>query len=158
MNDPDYTDEFMEKVSAAGKDWEWPAKPYGDNGISKGLMQLLPQGFLKNFITLSNIIRECGEDSFAWFPDTADDLFYQIACVSGEAGELINEAKKSRRGTHTFEEQKTKIEEESIDVLIYLANIWYILGTNVTEVYNAKRAANLERFGPGSNRVDPAGE
>jgi NTP pyrophosphatase (non-canonical NTP hydrolase) len=147
MNDPGYN--------------SWPndpLAPYSKRGkdMSYGLMQTLPPGTLKNFITLSNIIRECGEDSIAWFPETADDLPWQAACANGEAGELFNATKKVKRGTDDLKALQAHIEEESIDVLIYLANIWYILGTDVTEVYNAKRARNVKRFGPTS--PDPAGE
>jgi NTP pyrophosphatase (non-canonical NTP hydrolase) len=129
--------------------------------MSQGLMQLLPSNFLKNFTLLGNIIRECGEDSEAWFPGIMHDLMYIAGCISGEAGELVNEVKKVRRGTYTLDEQRTKIEEESIDVFIFLATLWAELGTNVTEIYNAKRARNAERFGSGrvgTDRTSPAGE
>jgi NTP pyrophosphatase (non-canonical NTP hydrolase) len=97
--------------------------------------------------TLEGIIQQCDDDSHNWFPHLANNIFYQTACAAGEAGEMLNEAKKAYRGTHTWEEQRKKIEEESIDVLIYLCCVWGILGTNVQEAYSAKRAANVKRFG-----------
>jgi NTP pyrophosphatase (non-canonical NTP hydrolase) len=98
--------------------------------------------------TLEQIIKECDEDSLAWFPQLADNLFFQAACAAGEAGEMLNEAKKAFRSVDSnTESQRKKIEEESIDVLIYLCCVWGILGTNVQEVYSAKRAANVKRFG-----------
>ena len=101
-------------------------------------------------MTLEEIIRQCGEDSYEWFPDTSWDLFFMAASAAGEAGECVNQAKKARRGTHTSDEVRAKIEEEAIDTLIYLCNIFYILGTNVSEAYSAKRAHNEKRFGGGT--------
>lgn len=132
--------------------------PYGDNGISRGLFQKppLPKFDYSKFmpLTLAALIKECGEDSEAWFPGIIHDLMYSAGCIAGEAGELVNEVKKVRRGTHELDAQKAKIEEESIDVLIFLACLWYELETNVTEVYRAKRRLNAGRFGS----PDPAGE
>jgi hypothetical protein len=128
----------------------WNPWPVSDESLSRGLMQPLPPMDLSRFsdMTIREIIRECTEDSHTFFPDQADNLFFQAASACGEAGEMVNEAKKAFRSVDAnTPEQRKKLEEESIDVFIYLCCVWGILGTNVSEVYRAKRERNVERFG-----------
>jgi NTP pyrophosphatase (non-canonical NTP hydrolase) len=103
--------------------------------------------------TIQGIIDQCQADSERWFPDLADNLFFQVACAAGEAGEMINEAKKYFRSVDARTQMRMdKIEEEAIDVLIYLCCVFGILGTDVVGRYNAKRADNEKRFGTGAFR------
>jgi NTP pyrophosphatase (non-canonical NTP hydrolase) len=126
--------------------------------MARGLYQIPPLpnlSYMFRYYTIQQIVESCREDSLAWFPDTADNLFFQAACAAGEAGEMLNEAKKLFRSVdENTPERRKKLEEESIDVLIYLANVWAILGTDVRKVYGDKRAANQLRFGG----AGPAGE
>lgn len=148
---PEYIDPPEIKKAPYGLGDYNPIKPeFRNPDLSRGLMQTLPPDIdWSRFkrMTLEEIIAECDQDSKDWFPAVAEDLFYQVGCLAGEAGELVNEAKKVHRGTHTMEEKKAAIEEEAIDVLIYLACVFGILGTNVSEVYRAKRERNVGRFG-----------
>jgi len=158
---PDYIDppstEKAVEASYGSSDYNPIKHEFRNPDLSQGLVQLMPTDWSKfRRMTLEEIITECDKDSKDWFPAVAGDLFYQVGCLAGEAGELVNEAKKVHRGTHTMEEKKAAIEEEAIDVLIYLACVFGILGTNVSEVYRVKRARNVERFGSASS--DPAGE
>jgi NTP pyrophosphatase (non-canonical NTP hydrolase) len=86
-------------------------------------------------------------DSYEWFPEYADDLFFQAACTSGEAGELVNKVKKVMRGSAKYADIEHQIAEEAMDVFIYLMNVFGILEVDVMELYNAKRRANEARFG-----------
>jgi NTP pyrophosphatase (non-canonical NTP hydrolase) len=102
-----------------------------------------------SMIDLQKIIDQCRDDSKRWFPHTDDDIFFMAACVSGEAGELLNEAKKIRRGTHTYGEQLPKLREEAIDTLIYLAQVLDMVGMDedaIMKEYTRKRMYNEIRF------------
>jgi NTP pyrophosphatase (non-canonical NTP hydrolase) len=124
-----------------------PIRPeYRKPPLSRGLMQSIPMDWSKfRRMTLEEIVAQCIQDSKDWFPEEWDDLFVASAYVAGEAGELINEAKKIRRG----KVDASKMQEEAIDVLIHLCCIFGILETNVTEEYRVKREFNRQRFGRG---------
>jgi NTP pyrophosphatase (non-canonical NTP hydrolase) len=71
------------------------------------------------------------------------------ACM-GEAGELLGAAKKVKRGTHTLSEQMPNLQEEAVDTLIYLAQVFDMLGMNedaIMREYLRKRDFNEIRFG-----------
>jgi NTP pyrophosphatase (non-canonical NTP hydrolase) len=97
-------------------------------------------------ISFESIVRECLHDSQAWFPDRSRDIPYLLLCLMGEAGEACNEVKKVLRGTHTYMETRSGLEEEITDVFIYLMNIIGVLGFDIIAAYRKKRAFNDERF------------
>jgi NTP pyrophosphatase (non-canonical NTP hydrolase) len=78
--------------------------------------------------------------------------------IAGEAGELANQVKKVHRGSITLDEARASIGEEAVDVLIYLLNLFAVLGVDPVDVYKEKRQKNELRFSrPGGDpRVDGA--
>jgi NTP pyrophosphatase (non-canonical NTP hydrolase) len=109
---------------------------------------------------LEHLISVCHEDSRRWFPG-AQDLPTMVLAMCGEAGEVANLVKKIVRGSLTVEEamdvdtmadfEKDTLQEEVVDVLIYLCNIMGLLefkDVNWGEIFHDKRAFNEQRFGP----------
>lgn len=97
--------------------------------------------------SLKELANQCDSDSHFWFPNTANDLFYMAACMVGEAGETLNEAKKVRRGTHSMDEQRAKILEEAADTMVYMLNIFGMLDADPEFWYDIVREKNKARFG-----------
>ena len=97
---------------------------------------------------LRDLAVQCYEDSQTWFPDTANDLFFMVACMAGEAGETLNEAKKVVRGSTTMETVREKILEEATDTLVYCMNIFGIMNADPQWWYNMVRTKNVARFEP----------
>lgn len=89
------------------------------------------------------------QDGKRWFPGTGKNLFFLIACMGGEAGEVINIAKKIERGDTTYFDEHTQhnLHEEIVDVFTYMLNIVHLLDMDLIEEYYKKRAFNEERFG-----------
>lgn len=107
-----------------------------------------------NLMNLDAIVKQCQEDSQRWFPRKANDLFFNAACVAGEAGELVNQMKKVERESHTLDQVRDKVVEEAVDVFIYLANVFALLGIDSQEIeieYERKRNHNEQRFGTGGS-------
>lgn len=104
-------------------------------------------------MNLNEIIGQCLDDSHEWFPDHAGDVAFLTLALCGETGELANLVKKIVRRTHTGEELQDKIEEEVVDVFIYLMNIVGLFeqqtGFDLVELYKAKRDENVLRFHKG---------
>jgi NTP pyrophosphatase (non-canonical NTP hydrolase) len=98
-------------------------------------------------VNLNEIVQQCQSDSEDWFPDKAYDTTFMALAMAGEVGEVCNEIKKVERGSATFTEARDKIAEESIDVFIYLCNLFGILGVDAEELYKRKREFNAGRFG-----------
>jgi hypothetical protein len=101
---------------------------------------------------LAVIAQQCYYDGSAWFPEQADDLFFQASCAMAEAGEAVNQIKKFVRGTHTYEEVRPKIAEEAVDTFIYLMHVFALLDIDPLGAYRAKRRVNELRFGPAAGR------
>jgi NTP pyrophosphatase (non-canonical NTP hydrolase) len=98
-------------------------------------------------VTLDDFIRMCREDTARWFPQVKDDLAHMVLALNEEAGEVAGALKKGQRGSIDYEKALRKIADESVDVLIYLCNIWGILGIDPVEVFNTIRIKNEKRFG-----------
>ena len=98
-------------------------------------------------IDINEIARQCGRDSWDWFPDTADNTFFMTACAAGEVGEALNLLKKVERGTHAPDDVKEKVVSEVMDALIYLLNVLDIEGQDVSALYDKIRENNAQRFG-----------
>ena len=101
----------------------------------------------KRMVTLDDFIRMCREDTARWFPQVKDDLAHMVLALNEEAGEVAGALKKGQRGSIDYEKALRKIADESVDVLIYLCNIWGILGIDPVEVFNTIRIKNEKRFG-----------
>jgi NTP pyrophosphatase (non-canonical NTP hydrolase) len=91
------------------------------------------------------------EDSNRWFPGKAQELPNLVLCMCGEAGEVANLVKKIVRGSITIQDAKDRgLEEEIVDVLIYLLNLMgakEFKDTDWMKIWYAKRIFNEERFG-----------
>lgn len=93
--------------------------------------------------------QEAVQDGKRWFPGTGKNLFFLIACMSGEAGEAVNIAKKIERGDTTWFDEHVQhhLREEIVDTFTYMLEIVGLLGMDLIEEYYSKRAFNEERFG-----------
>lgn len=111
-------------------------------------------------MNLEEMISQCTADSNRWFPK-AQDLSTMTLAMCGEAGEVANLVKKIVRGSLTTEEamdygamsdiEKDTLQEEVVDVLIYLCNIMGLsefADINWQEIWETKRDFNEQRFGP----------
>jgi NTP pyrophosphatase (non-canonical NTP hydrolase) len=97
---------------------------------------------------MAEIAKEADEDSRRWFPETADDLFFIVACIAGEAGEAVNKLKKSyREGRKMTPAEKHELVMELIDIQTYLFDAYALLGVDPERAYYQKRAFNEQRFG-----------
>lgn len=106
---------------------------------------------------LVDLVAQCYRDSKRWFPGSKDDLGFMTLAMLGEGGELANLVKKVERGTHSMEDLRAEMGEEAVDVLIYLCNIFAILGVDPVKIYAIKRAKNERRFGNGNGQRAASG-
>lgn len=113
----------------------------------------------RGMMILDEMIAQCTADSVRWFPE-AQDLPTMTLAMCGEAGEVANLVKKIVRGSLTTEEamdpetmsdmEKDTLQEEIVDVLIYLCNIMglqELRGIDWKQIWDDKRAFNEDRFG-----------
>jgi NTP pyrophosphatase (non-canonical NTP hydrolase) len=97
-------------------------------------------------IDLYDVVQQCAEDSESWFPAHSNDVGFLSLAMAGEVGELANLVKKVVRGSHAEADLLPQMQEELVDVFIYLCNLAYVLDVDLIEAYRVKRATNLERF------------
>ncbi len=116
-----------------------------------------------NSMNLNDIVTECANDSDNFWPEKTYDIPYIVLALSGESGELAEEVlalaiakstgkvadmvKKVERGDIMYTELKTRIAEEAVDCLIYLACLFHALEVDAEAMYTEKRDRNVERFG-----------
>lgn len=74
------------------------------------------------------------------------DLEHLVVCLVGELGEFSNELKKAVRGDCTYEDARPRLEEELVDVFIYLMKIAGQAGFDLEKGYLAKLEKNKLRF------------
>lgn len=96
--------------------------------------------------TLEELIASARADTHLWFPQTASDLGHMVLALCEEAGETAGALKKGQRGSLEYDEALKRVAEESIDVFIYLLNIWGILKVDPLEVLANKTTENRKRF------------
>lgn len=75
-----------------------------------------------------------------------DVLEHLIVCLVGELGELANIVKKVRRGDKDFQAGRVEMEEEIVDVFIYLMKISRQMGVDLERETIRKIKKNSERF------------
>jgi NTP pyrophosphatase (non-canonical NTP hydrolase) len=108
---------------------------------------------------MNDMITQCTSDSARWFPGEAQSLANLTLCMCGEAGEVANLVKKIVRGSLTVEQamdlefmgtlDKDTLQEEIVDVLIYLANLMgaeELKDIDWKSIWDAKREFNEKRF------------
>jgi len=101
--------------------------------------------------SLSFLVRQCSKDSERWFPGKTQSLAFMALALGGEVGEVQNIIKKIERGTTEFSAVRADLEEEIVDVLIYLCNLMGLPdfhGTDWMKVWYEKRNHNAHRFDP----------
>lgn len=98
-------------------------------------------------LTLDDLIKMCREDTWRWFPQVSNDLTHMVLALNEEAGEVAGALKKGQRGSLDYDKAIEKLSYETIDVLIYLCNIWGILNADPVELYYIVQENNEARFG-----------
>lgn len=87
---------------------------------------------------------------FTWDTKVTDSniemLEFLLVSLTGELGEAANIVKKVVRGDFKLEEKKTDLQEEIVDIFIYLLKMSYQLDIDLEAVYIDKMKKNQERF------------
>jgi NTP pyrophosphatase (non-canonical NTP hydrolase) len=96
---------------------------------------------------IADIQKQCMEDSIQWFPNAANDLTALTLGVCGESGEFADIVKKVARGSLILDDAVPKLQEELIDIFIYVMNLAELLCVDVVAQYVDKREKNIARFG-----------
>lgn len=73
-------------------------------------------------------------------------LEHLIVCLVGEMGEFSNLVKKIRRGDFSFTDKQSELNEELIDIFIYLIKISNHLQVDLEKLYLQKLEKNKKRF------------
>jgi NTP pyrophosphatase (non-canonical NTP hydrolase) len=111
---------------------------------------------------LAVLVKQCVEDSKSWYPEMHSEfdypelaklrlLIHHVLALCGESGELANIVKKIDRGSIDFHDTQVrfKLQDEIVDVLVYLLCLAGILEFDLLKAYHVKREFNINRFGPG---------
>jgi NTP pyrophosphatase (non-canonical NTP hydrolase) len=100
-------------------------------------------------ILIDRMQNEANGDSKRWFPDTARNVFYLVACMQAEAGEAVNIAKKIERGDTSWldKDVQDRFAEEIADAFTYMLALMGLINRNLIEEYYKKRVENERRFG-----------
>lgn len=75
-----------------------------------------------------------------------EPLEHLIVCMLGEFGEFSNLVKKVKRGDFSLTEVKEQINEEFIDIFIYLIKVANQLDINIEDEYLKKMLKNKSKF------------
>lgn len=78
--------------------------------------------------------------------DNLDQLEHLIVCMLGELGEFANIVKKVRRGDFELEGVKQELNEELVDVFIYLIKIANQFDVDIETGYRNKLEKNRKKF------------
>lgn len=79
--------------------------------------------------------------------DNLDQLEHLVVCMLGELGEFANILKKVRRGDFELEEVKKDLDEELVDVFIYLIKVANQFDVALEDGYKNKLEKNRKKFG-----------
>ena len=100
--------------------------------------------------TISELERQCLEDSLRWFGDSpaARDIPHHALALAGEVGEFCNIVKKVERGSLDFASAsvRTDLAMELTDVFVYTLNLAGMLGIDLAKTYEIVRTNNDKRF------------
>lgn len=103
------------------------------------------------FLTIEDFQENMIANSDRWFPkayaSTHDAVINNVMGIAGEAGEVAEVYKKWHRGSMDDKKAKEQFSEESVDLMHYLFQLFYILGTDIKQVYLDKTKFNEDRFG-----------
>lgn len=73
-------------------------------------------------------------------------LNFLMIALTGEVGETANIIKKINRGDCSLQAQKENLEEEIVDIFIYVIKLVYQLDMDIEQGYIKKMKKNKERF------------
>ena len=73
-------------------------------------------------------------------------LNFLMIALMGEVGEAANIVKKINRGDFSLLDQKDYIEEEVVDIFIYVIKLAYQLDMDIEQAYINKMEKNTDRF------------
>ncbi len=105
---------------------------------------------LQELIQLQREFDSIHEGNFKWNSKITDSniemLEFLLVSLTGEVGEVANIVKKIVRGDFKLGEKKPDIQEELVDVFIYLLKLSYQLDIDLENAYIEKMKKNRERF------------
>lgn len=78
--------------------------------------------------------------------DNVVPLEHLIVCMLGEFGEFSNLVKKVKRGDFSLDEIREQMNEEFIDIFIYLVKIANQLNIDIEKEYLTKMKKNEKKF------------
>ncbi|MCI1012636.1 nucleotide pyrophosphohydrolase [Herbaspirillum sp. C7C2] len=78
--------------------------------------------------------------------ENIEELEHLLVCILGELGEFSNLVKKVRRGDVEFDDVKPALDEEIVDVFIYLLKIANQFDVDLESGYKTKMQKNVRRF------------
>jgi len=88
--------------------------------------------------------------NFDWAQKISDDnldvLSFLLISLLGEIGETSNILKKILRGDATLKELRSSLNEEVVDIFIYVLKLIYQLDIDIEYEYFKKMRVNKERF------------
>lgn len=103
-----------------------------------------------NVDVLTALADEVVDDSQKWFGDVGETDHHSLEmtalCLVGEVGEVCNIVKKMNRGDHVDEAFLEALDEEVVDVFIYLLKFAGLRNLDLLQGYLAKREKNAQRF------------
>lgn len=105
---------------------------------------------LKEIITKQDEFDRRHASKFEWAEpiteNTTDMLAFLIVAITGEVGELSNVVKKILRGDITLESARENIEDEIVDIFIYLIKICNQMSIDLESLFLSKLSDNANRF------------
>lgn len=100
--------------------------------------------------SISDLEKQCLEDSVKWFGDraAARDIPHHALALAGEVGEFCNIVKKIERGSLEFRDATVQhdLAMELTDVFVYTLNLAGMLGIDLEKTYEIVRNNNEKRF------------
>lgn len=105
-------------------------------------------------MTLKDLMEEQARNTERWFPNAVGDLRHMALGLAGEAGEVANIVKKIDRGDFKWDDPmysdatvRESLADEVTDVLVYVLNLYKIIGLDPDELLKSKTEYNRQRFG-----------
>lgn len=104
---------------------------------------------LKDIKQFQEIFDKKFKGNIEFYEEITDDitpLEHLIVCMLGEFGEFSNLVKKVKRGDFSLDEIREQMNEEFIDIFIYLVKIANQLNIDIEKEYLIKMKKNEKKF------------
>ena len=104
---------------------------------------------LKDIKQFQEIFDKKFKGNIEFYEEITDDitpLEHLIVCMLGEFGEFSNLVKKVKRGDFSLDEIREQMNEEFIDIFIYLVKITNQLNIDIEKEYLIKMKKNEKKF------------